>query len=79
MAEMTCVYTIVFFFNILEMIFQISHKYTLPMKMRHNGLMSVDRTQRIVIFANTILLTIVNVKTISHVIIIVLCGMLMFY
>ena len=28
--------------------------------------------------ANTILLTIVNVKTISHVIIIVLCGMLMF-
>ena len=49
------------------------------MKMRHNGLMSEDRTQRIVIFANTILLTIVNVKTISHVIIIVLCGMLMFY
>ena len=38
-----------------------------------------DRIQRIVIFANTILLTIVNVKTISHVIIIVLCGMLMFY
>ena len=79
MAEMTCVYTIVFFINILEMIFLISQKNTMPMKMRHNGLMSGDRTKRIVIFANTILLTIEKVKTISQVIIIVVSSMLMFY